>query len=194
MKLRMAPNSVFAILLRKPWWVSLLVASAIALVSAALLPDHLKAVGAVGGALPLLVVSAIALRRQWNAPSERQIEAVVSAARGMAWPEFSRWLERGFAREGYSVQRLDGAIDFLLERQGRQTAVAARRWKAARQGEDAVQALQAAARARDIDRCLLVALGDVTPAARRLAGQEGVGLMEAEGLAQLLRAVPSQGD
>ena len=175
MKLRMAPNSVFAILLRKPWWVSLAVAAALALVSLALLPDDLKGVGAFGASAPLLVISMIALWRQWNAPSARQVEAVVTAARGMGWPEFARWLERGFTQEGHAVQRLDGPIDFVIERQGRRTAVAARRWKAARQGEDGLQALQAAARARDIDRCLLVALGEITPGARRLAGRKASG-------------------
>ena len=38
MKFRMAPNSVFAVLLRSPWWVSLAIAAALALAAAALLP------------------------------------------------------------------------------------------------------------------------------------------------------------
>ena len=38
MKLRMAENSLFAILLRQRWWVSASIALAIGLVAAALLP------------------------------------------------------------------------------------------------------------------------------------------------------------
>ena len=38
MKLRMAENSLFAILLRKPWWLSLAIAGVMALLALALLP------------------------------------------------------------------------------------------------------------------------------------------------------------
>ena len=39
MKLKMAPNSLFAILLRKPWWVSIALVGVIALAARALVPQ-----------------------------------------------------------------------------------------------------------------------------------------------------------
>ena len=48
MKFKMAPNSVFAILLRKPWWISFVLASVFVLVAFALLPDDLQVVGSLG--------------------------------------------------------------------------------------------------------------------------------------------------
>ena len=79
MKFKMAPNSLFAVLLRKPWWVSLAVAAAFALVALALLPVDLKVVGALG-ALPFLGISVVALVRQWHAPSARERHAQCSPA------------------------------------------------------------------------------------------------------------------
>ena len=63
----------------------------------------------------------------------------------MNWPEFSALLEEGFTQQGFRVERLKGVADFALSREGATTLVAARRWKAARVGEDALQALRAAA-------------------------------------------------
>ena len=66
MKIRMAERSLFAILLRAPWWVSLLLVVAIALVSGALLPAAYVLVGVLS-AFPFLVIGLIAAWRQWRA-------------------------------------------------------------------------------------------------------------------------------
>ncbi|MEJ7928688.1 restriction endonuclease [Ramlibacter sp. AN1015] len=188
MKFKMAPNSLFAILLRSPWWISIAIALAFTLISTALLPAELRAFGAMGG-FPFLVIGAIALRRQWNAPSARQVEAVQQALAGMGWPAFSQALVQGFERQGYVVERLTGAADLLLLRNGRHTVVAAKRWKAARIGEDALQALQQATRERDASAGVYVALGELTPQARRFAEQHRIELLQGPALAQLLRGV-----
>jgi restriction system protein len=43
-------------------------------------------------------------------------------------------LEQGYRRQGYSVKRMEGAADFELERAGRLSLVAAKRWKASSTG------------------------------------------------------------
>lgn len=63
MKLRMAENSLFAILLRSRWWISLLIALGIGLVAAALLPAQWRVVGAVSG-MPFIVIAVLAARHQ----------------------------------------------------------------------------------------------------------------------------------
>ena len=47
MKLKMAPNSLFAILLRSPWWISVGIAVVMGLLSAALLPEGFRVIGAL---------------------------------------------------------------------------------------------------------------------------------------------------
>ena len=49
MKLAMAKKSLFAILLRKPWWISIGIAAGIAVVARALLPEQYAIGGALGG-------------------------------------------------------------------------------------------------------------------------------------------------
>ena len=193
MKFKMAPNSVFAILLRKPWWISFLVAGAFTLVAFALLPEDLRVVGALG-ALPFFVIGIIAFKRQWDAPSARQVEAITQAVAAMGWAEFSRALVQAYEREGYAVTRVEGGGDLLLERAGGKTLVAARRWKAARHGEDGVQALVDAARAQEAASCVYLALGELSPNARKRVREHGVRWVQGPDLAQLLRGVlPSGG-
>lgn len=194
MKFKMSPNSLFAILLRKPWWVSMAVGAVLSVVPLAVLPDDLKLAGAMGG-IGFFILGLVALKRQWNAPSARQVEALTAVAAGMGWAAFSTWLEKAFARDGFRVRRLEGSgADLCLEREGRKTLIAARRWKAARHGEDAIQALVDAAAAEAAQECIYIALGELSGKAKKLARERGVGLMQGDELARLLQGVaPSAG-
>ena len=158
MKFKMAPNSLFAVLLRSPWWISFLIFALFVVVAFTLLPAQYRLVGAMGGA-PFLIIGAIALWQQMRLPSAGRSEAILKAVGAMNWPEFSTLLEAGFTRQGYQVERATGVADFALSRDGGTTLVAAKRWKAARPGEDALKALHDAAKARDAKSCLYVTLG-----------------------------------
>ncbi len=186
MKFKMAPNSLFAVLLRSPWWISFLVCALIVLVALALLPDPYRVVGAMGGA-PFAIIGSIALWRQMRLPSAGRSEAILKAVAAMNWPEFSALLEEGFARQGYKVERATGVADFALWRDGGTTLVAARRWKAARPGEDALKALHDAAQARDAKSCLYVTLGELSVNALAYAKRNNVQLMQGPALAYLLQ-------
>jgi restriction system protein len=109
--------------------------------------------------------------------------------RRMGWPEFCAALERGFARDGFSVRRVQGVADLLLQHGSQRTLVSARRWKAARLGEESLQALQAAAIAHEAGSSLCICLGEVSPQARQFAQRNGIRLMQADGLVQLLSGV-----
>lgn len=189
MKFRMAPNSLFAILLRQPWWVSLLIAVLFAAACFALLPAQAAPFGAVV-ALPFAGLSVIALKRQWGRPSARQVEAVSAALSRMGWEAFVRLLEQAFARDGWQVERLSGAADLRLRKPGKLVLVGARRWKAARHGEDALAALRGAMVSFDTGSAMYLALGEISPNAQRFASENGIAVVQVEGLAQLLRGMP----
>ena len=186
MKFKMAPNSLFAVLLRSPWWISMLIVLAFVTAAFALLPQQYRLLGAMG-ALPFAVIGLVALWQQLRLPSARRSEEILRAVGNMNWPEFSAALEAGFARQGYRVERAQGAADFALSREGRTTLVAARRWKAARHGEDALQALHAAAQSQGAGSCLYVALGDLSAQAQGFAKRHQVQLMQGPALAFLLK-------
>lgn len=191
MALKMAPNSLFAVLLRSPWWVSLSIAGVISLLSAAFMPEGYKLVGALS-TLPFVVIGAMAARKQWSQPSAAEVAATVESLQAMAWPAFETALREALGRaghvtpEGRAAPRRNGA-DLVLERQGAVTVVSARRWKSARLGVEVLRSLQDARQALEADKALCVTLGEVTEAARDYARQEGIQIWGPEELAQALR-------
>lgn len=192
MKFKMAPNSLFAVLLRSPWWISMLVALVLAAAAFALLPEQYRVLGAMGG-FPFFVIGLIALWQQMRLPSAARSEEILGAVGSMNWPEFARLLEEGFGRQGYRVERLQGAADFALTREGGTTLVAARRWKAARHGEESLKALQDAAQARGAGKCLYVTTGELSSQAQGFAKRHQVQLMQGPALAFLLKDVKLPG-
>lgn len=190
MKFKMAPNSLFAILLRSPWWISVAIAVVLGLVGAALLPEGFRIVGALSG-LPFAIIGAIAARRQWQLPSAARVAQTQQALATMAWPAFAALLEQAFRRDGYTVQRGQAsAVDFELERQGRRMLVSARRWKSARTGQEALRALQVARDAGDAPDALYIGLGELSDNAHPFAAQHRIAIWRAPELAQALRGLP----
>ena len=189
MKFKMAPNSLFAVLLRSPWWISIGIAAVFVGAAQALLPPDYRGPFSLG-AFPFVVIGGIALWRQLRAPSAGEAQAIREAVQRMPWAAFRTALQHGYERQGYTVERIEGAADLLLRQGGATTLVAAKRWKAAHQGEDTLAALLAAARQRDASGCRLVALGELSPNARRLAKAQSVEVVDAAGLVTLLRGLP----
>lgn len=186
MKLKMAQNSLFAILLRSPWWVSILIVAVISLASGALLPTPYVAFG-VMGALPFLVIGLMAAWRQRNALSPARASAALDRAGAMSWRDFSAAMEAAFVRQGYAVKRMNSpAADFQLVKGSRVTLVSCKRWKAASHGVESLRDLVAAKEAQGAQQCSYISLGEVTNNARRYATEQGVELVSETALAQLL--------
>ena len=174
MKFKMAENSIFAILLRNPWWISFLIAAAFSLLMAALLPKHLVVFGMMG-AFPFVITGAVALKRQWGAPSPAKLQAELDRLSGLSWRDFSAELEAKFVKQGYQVTRLNGgAADFKLEKQGTITLVTAKRYKANTHGVEALQALVTQQEAQGADKVMYVCLSPVTAQAAKFAKEKGL--------------------
>ena len=186
MKLKMSENSLFAILLRSPWWISFCVVGVIALASKALLPEGYVAFG-VMGSLPFVGIAFMAAWRQWRAPSTVHLADTLQKAGTMSWRDFSSAVEQGFSRQAYRVTRLPGpAADFKLEKNGQTTLVSCKRWKAASQGVDTLRDLAAAKDAQGAQHAMLISLGAITAQASSFAQAQGLFLMTEPELAQLL--------
>lgn len=180
-------NSLFAVLLRKPWWVSALIGAAIGLVAAALVPDDWRIAALLTG-FPFFVVAGIALVRGLGRPDAAEIERTAQAVRALNWPAFATRLQETFVRDGWTVQRIEaGSHDLVLERGGRRMLVAARRWKSAHLGLEPLRELQAARSAGDGADALCIALGELSLQARRYAAAERIAVWQAAELAQALR-------
>lgn len=186
MKFKMSEKSLFAALLRAPWWVSFLVMLAVALVAGALLPDAYKTAGMLG-AFPFFVIGVMAAWRQRNAISASRIQELLEQARGMGWRDFSVLVEEALRQQGFVVTRVsDGPADFLIEKNGRVTLVSAKRWKAATVGAEHLRELLAARESSDAFSCSCMSLGVFSQAAIDLANNSPMQLLGAANIAQLM--------
>lgn len=185
MQLKLAKNSIFAYLLRSPWWVSLLLALIVGAATHFFLAG-IFGMAAVSTALPFLLTSGIAGWRQLRTPSAARIEASITAASAMSWKEFSAAMQQGFERDGYAVKLINGAADFLVTKEGRRSLVCCKRWKAANHGVEQLRELQAMREAQDAHGAIYVAVNDLTEDARNLAHNYGIELMRGADIMRLL--------
>lgn len=188
MKWQMNENSLFAILLRSPWWMSFAIAGALAAAGIALLPEQYRVFAVVTGA-PFLVIGVIAAWKQWQAPSGARIERTLENVRAMSWIDFARALETAYRADGYEVSAVRApAADFTIRKEWRTALVSCKRWKAARTGIEPLRDLHAAKEAHAAHECIYIAIGDVSDNARAFAVKHAIRLVGAAELAQLLPA------
>lgn len=182
----MAPNSLFAILLRSRWWLSFVLAGIVTLLCLALLPARIAPFGVLT-TTPLWIVGSMAAWRQLRAPSPAAVERLLSACARQNWRELAQQLESAWRAEGYSVQAVNqGVVDFRLERAGQVTLVSARRWKAAHHGIEPLRELEAARARHAAAQAVYVALQPLGENAALYARDQQLVLLSGPQLAALL--------
>ena len=187
----MAPNSLFAILLRSRWWLSFALALGVTVLCMLLLPAHVAPFGALA-ATPLWVVGGIAAWRQLRAPSPAQVEQLLAECASQPWRAFAQQLEAAWRAEGYSVQVLNqGAVDLRLERAGEVTLVSARRWKAALHGVEPLRELEAARARAAAAKAVYIALQPLGENAALYARDQQLVVLTGADLAALLAKAPT---
>lgn len=185
MQFKMAENSLFAILLRSSWWVSLAIGAGIIVLSFGTLPPQYAIFGAAAS-FPFLVIASIVGWRFAQAPSARQVAALEDAIRTLPWSEFAGRLERAFAAQGYAVERLKSSeLDFAMTQGWKRVVVSARRWKVARTGLEPLRELHKALEAHEAHEALYVCLGEVTAQARKFAVGNRIRILGPQELAAL---------
>lgn len=172
----MSEKSLFAVLLRSPWWISFVLVGVIALLAGALLPKEYAGVGMLGG-FPFFVIGCMAMWRQRNLPSAAEVEKGLQKFANMGWRDFSALLDMAFTRQGYAVKHLNGAADIQLEKKGVLTVVSAKRWKAATLGIEPLRELVATRDALEARNCVCITLGQVSDKAREYAEQNRITLI-----------------
>ena len=191
----MSEKSLFAVLLRSPWWISFTVAIAVGIAGFMLLPERFKTVGALSG-MPFVVIGSMAFWRQMRAPSPARTEATLQALAALSSRDFLNALEAGYREEGYAVVRigLDGA-DLSISKSGRTSLVNCKRWKAATHGVEPVRELSNAVTKLDANQGIYVAVNPLSDAATTYASKHSIRLLPSHALAALTRGhvAPAQG-
>ena len=186
MKFKMPRNSIFAVLLRSPWWISAAIAALLSVGGFAALPLEYAAMG-VFAAIPFAV---IAIMAAWAAA-----RAVRNARAGRGAGRRRDVLD-GFFPHGSSrlpARRLRGRAPAGARRRFRPEQGRPRRHRRrpALEGgarrRRALAKLQAERERRGAREAICIALGEVPDTALQYARANGVSLMQAPELAKLLR-------
>jgi len=183
----MAKNeTLFAMLSRQPWWISVAVGAALFAITRLFLPD----IVAAASALPFLGIACYAGWRQMRAPGAGNLAETLDKIRGMPWENFSAVISEAFRRDGYAVTEVfKGAVDLKLEKNGRITVVNCKRWKVAQTGIGPLRELVEAKKAHDADDSIYVSAGDFTANAREFATANSIRLLQDAPLAELVARV-----
>jgi len=176
-------ESLFDVLKRKPWWLSLLIAISIASALQAFLPLAF----ALFAALPFLVIAIYVAWRQRGIPGEAKTAQVLDLLKTLGREEFEAVVEDAFSRDGYAVSKHEGAAaDLEIRKGGRTSLVLLRRWKTAQNGISQLRDLHDAVTTAGASGGVFIATGEISDTARQFAGTHAIEIGEDAGLAKLL--------
>lgn len=179
----MAKRSLFAILSRSPWWLSVLIAAGVFMAVRQFMPDY----AALASTMPFLGIAGYAGWRQSRVLSPERVGDALAALRAMSWQEFAAKMEAAFRSEGYAVAALThGGADFELRKNDHVALACCKRWKVAQTGMEPLRELLLAKEAAGAQECIYVAAGDVSQNARQFAAQKEMRLLCDTDLAQFL--------
>lgn len=183
MKFKMSDKSLFAILLRSPWWYSFLIAALLTLLARVFLPEAYVAVGMLS-AFPFAIIGIMAAWRQRDKPSPESISLALSTLEKMSWKEFSSLMAQAFALQGFNVVSLDSnSADLHLEKFGKTTLVSCKRWKAATLGVEVLKDLKALQTSQDATYAACISLSLPTGVALKFAKDNAIQLICQDDLA-----------
>jgi restriction system protein len=179
----MAKHSLFAILSRSPWWLSVLIAAALFMAVRLFMPDY----AALASTLPFLAIAGYAGWRQSRELNPQRIAEALAALRAISWHEFAAIMEAAFRSDGYAVVALTrGGADFELHKSGRVVLACCKRWKVAQTGIEPLRELVLAKESAGAQECIYVTASDLSQNARQFGAQKQIRLLCADELAQFL--------
>lgn len=181
----MAQDTLFRILLRQPWWITLIVAAILFALAHAIFPPVAAFV-----ALPFAGLAVYIAYRQWRGTSPVDADERLAALRAMSWEEFSALLTAAYSRRGYHVAAAERpGYDYALTKGGRITLLQCRRWRVSQVGVGPVRELARAVEREEAMNGICVSASTFTEPARKLVASEPVTLLSGLELVELLGPV-----
>jgi restriction system protein len=191
MKFKMSDKSLFAILLRSPWWYSFLIAAVLLLLARVFLPVAFRAVGMLSS-IPFAILGVIAAWRQRDKPSPERVSMALDQLAQMPWKQFLPIMEQAFVQQGFTVTQLNSkAADLQLEKLGKVTLVSCKRWKAATLGVEVLRDLKAMQISEEASYSACISLSLPTGVALKFAKENAIQLICQDELASLCLKVMS---
>lgn len=176
-------TTLFQVLARQPWWITILVAFGMFWIAYAVYPPV-----APFFALPFAVLGIYIGIKQWRTGVPSDPSEQLAAMRQMSWESFSAAVCEGYRRQGYAVTgSRENGYDFSLARDGRVTLLQCRRWKVNQVGAEPVRELARAVDRAQAFRGICIATGEFSLPARKIAAAEPVALVSGGELVRLIK-------
>jgi restriction system protein len=142
----------------------------------------------------ILLAWVLAEATKWRNRVRLDRQTGLASIRKMTWQDFEHLVGEAYRRRGFHVQHTgtasgDGGVDLVLTRDGCQTLVQCKQWRARRVGVKPVRELFGVVVANKADSGILVTSGCFTAEARRFAQSTPLTLMSGDKLAELIREV-----
>jgi restriction system protein len=180
----MAKETLFRILLRQPWWITVLVAVLLFAVTHAIFPPLAPFI-----ALPFAGLAVYIAYRQWRGSSPVDADERLAGVRAMSWEEFSDLVTAAYTRHGYHVASAERpGYDYTLTKGSRVTLLQCRRWRVNQVGIGPVRDLARAVEREEATSGICISAGDFSAPARKLVETEPVMLVAGVELVELLGA------
>lgn len=181
---KMREGSLFAVLLRSPWWYSVLIAVMLISISLLLVGSRFVIFGIALG-IPFLIIAALSAYQQLQRPGTKRILEVVESARKMSSKQIAAKIADHYEQQNFDITPFKGnAADLEIERGRHKFLLCSKRFKAANTGIEPLKQLVASGEKIEATRYLYVALGTVTDNARTYARENDIELVQAEALTE----------
>jgi restriction system protein len=178
----MAQQTLFHILRRQPWWISVLVAFVLFWIAHSIFPPIAPFVAA-----PFVVLAVYIAVVQWRGGAPVDVGARLAELRAMSWETFSAAVADAYRKQGYAVSPSEGAgYDFKLVKGSELLLVQCRRWKVNQVGAAPVRELAVAVDRHEARRGICLAAGEFSAPARAVAASEPVTLLSGLELVELI--------
>ncbi len=183
MAIRMAENSLFAILLRSAWWYSAAVGLIVVALATAIARGQFLVLG-ISLSLPFFGIAVYSAFKQLQRPNAKQVSEVAAQARQMSASQVAEKIAVNYTKERFESEAFKGnAADLELTRGYRKLLLSSKRFKAANTGIEPLKQLVAAGERVEATGYLYVTLGEVSANARKFAKANDIELVQANELA-----------
>src|SRR5688572_28596325 len=179
---RMAQETLFRILSRQPWWITLLVALGLFWITYSIFPPIAPFV-----ALPFVLLAGYIAVVQWRKGSPSDVDKHLETLRGMSWEQFSALVVQAYQERGYTVLPSEGrGYDFKLTKDSQTILLQCRRWKVNQVGAVPVRELAEAVANSDAYKGICLSAGEFSQPALKLTVDEPVSLVSGADLIELV--------
>jgi len=184
MAFKMVEGSLFAVLLRSPWWYSALIALAFIFVSL-IVGSAQFGIFILALAVPFIGIAGFAFFKQSQRPSPKRVAEVTEEARNMSASEVAAKIAQTYVDIRFDSDPFAGKeADLELIRGNRKLLLSSKRFKAATTGIEQLKKLVVAGEKAEATGYLYVALGDISANARKYAAENDIELIQAERLSE----------